>query len=275
MLRQTQTLTLTLALLAGSPSVAAAQEQPPQEGWRLALGAGALYAPAYEGDDEYRLSILPNIQVAYGERFAASVQDGARYRWINTPDWRAGPIARLRFGRDEDGGQPFAVTGDDSNDLRGLGDVDTSVELGGFVEYDLGAFAFSAEARQAVNGHEGLIADFGARWTGRTALAGSPVFLSLGPRLRFVDNDFASAYFGVTPGQSVASGLAVFSAGGGLHSYGASISGVAPLTPDQRWTAVFIASLDRLTGDAADSPLVRERGDATQASVGMFISRSF
>jgi outer membrane protein len=68
-----------------------------------------------------------------------------------TPTWRAGPIGRIKFSRNEDGEQTFAVGGGDTNDLRGLGDVDAAIELGGFVEYELGAVTFSAEARQAVS----------------------------------------------------------------------------------------------------------------------------
>lgn len=263
---------VAVALFALAAAPAIAQERPTNEGWGVTVGAGGLVSPTYEGDDTYRVSILPNIQVTYGDTFFASVQEGIGYRVINSDTLRAGPIARVRFSRDEDGDQPFAVTGDDSTDLIGLGDVDTSIELGGFVEYELGAITLSAEARQAATGHEGFVADLGARWSGRSMMFGPPVIWSIGPRVRLVDESFNAAYFGVTPTQSLASGLPVYNADGGLHSYGVGATAIIPLDRDNMWTAVVFAGYDRLEGDAASSPLVQQRGSEDQGTLGIFLS---
>ena len=264
----------TIALLAtfGISEVAVAQEGPVNEGWGLTVGAAALYAPAYDGDDSYRLSVLPNLQVTFGESFFASVQEGIGYRWINSPHIRSGPIARVKFARSEEGEQSFAISGEDTDDLRGLGDVDASIELGGFFEYDIGSVTLSAEARQAVSGHEGLVADVGARWSGRSSAFGPPVIWSIGPRARFVDERYNDAYFGVDGAQSLASGLGVFVPAGGLHSYGLAATVVIPLTSDNAWAAVVITGYDRLSGSAGSSPLVQQRGAEDQASVGVVLS---
>lgn len=240
------------------------------EGWGLNVGAGGLMSPTYEGDDSYRVSILPNIQLTYGDDFFASVQEGVGYRFINEDTLRAGPIGRLKFSRSEDGDQPFAVTGDDTTDLRGLGEVDTTFELGGFVEYEIGDVTLGAEARKAVSGHDGAVLDLEASWSGRSMALGPPLIWSFGPRVRVVDDTYSQAYFGVTPVQSVAAGLPVYSAGGGVYSYG--LGGTAILPLDDRWTMVAFASLERLTGDAADSPLVQLRGSEDQATLGLFVS---
>jgi len=265
-LRQSLILAVTLA----SAAPAFAQPRGADEGWGLVLGAGALSSPTYEGDDKSRLSILPNIQVIYGDRFFASVQEGIGYRLLNDGSLRAGPILRVKFSRDEGGDQPFAINGDDTTDLVGLGDVDTSLEAGGFIDYDIGPLTFGAEARKAFTGHEGLVADLGVKWSGRDALFGPPVIWSIGPRARLVDDTYNAAYFSVNPTQSVASGLPQFDAGGGLHSYGLGATAIIPLTQD--WTAVIVAGYDRLTGDAADNPLVQLRGSEDQASLGVFLS---
>jgi len=261
---------LILALTLASAAPAFAQPRGADEGWGLVLGAGALSSPTYEGDDSSRVSILPNIQLSYGDRFFASVQEGIGYRVLNDDALRAGPILRVKFSRDESGDQPFAINGDDTTDLVGLGDVDTSLEAGGFIDYDLGQLTFSAEARKAFTGHEGLVADLGMKWSGRDALFGPPVIWSIGPRARLVDDTYNAAYFSVSPTQSIASGLPQFDAGGGLHSYGLGATAIVPLTQD--WTAVIVAGYDRLTGDAADNPLVLLRGSEDQASLGVFLS---
>ena len=242
----------------------------PNEGWGLNVGAGGLMSPTYDGDDSYRVSILPNIQLTYGDDFVASVQEGVGYRFINEDTLRAGPIGRLKFSRGEDGDQPFAVTGDDTTDLRGLGEVDTTFELGGFVEYEIGGVTLGAEARKAVSGHDGAVLDLEASWSGRSMALGPPLIWSFGPRVRVVDDTYSQAYFGVTPAQSVAAGLPVYSSGGGVYSYG--LGGTAILPLDDRWTMVAFASLERLTGDAADSPLVQLRGSEDQATLGLFVS---
>lgn len=264
----------TIALLAtlGMSEAAFAQQKPVNDGWGLMVGAGALYAPAYEGDDSYRLSVLPNLQITYGESFFASVQEGIGYRWINSQHVRSGPIARVKFARSEDGEQSFAISGEDTEDLRGLGDVDASIELGGFLEYDIGPVTLSAEARQAVSGHEGFVADVGARWSGSSLAFGPPVIWSIGPRVRFVDESYNEAYSGVDGSQSLASGLEVFAATGGLHSYGVGATAVIPLTRDNAWAAVVFAGYDRLSGDAGSSPLVQQRGSEDQASIGLVLS---
>lgn len=240
------------------------------EGWGLTLGAGALTAPTYEGDDSYRVSILPNIQVTYGDDFFASVQEGVGYRFINEDTLRVGPIGRLKFSRGEDGDQPFAVTGEDTTDLRGLGEVDTTFELGGFVEYEIGGVTLGAEARKAVSGHDGAVLDLDVSWSGRSMAFGPPLIWSFGPRVRVVDDTYTTAYFGVTPAQSAAAGLPIYTAGGGVYSYG--LGGTAILPLDDRWTLVAFASYEKLAGDAAESRLVQLRGSEDQATLGIFVS---
>lgn len=263
------------AVLCALSGISAAQTVPESDDWSITVGTGALYSPNYEGDDDYSVSVLPNVQVRYGERFFASVQEGAGYNLVNEERLRAGPIARIRFSRDDDGDQTFAVSGGKTDDLRGLGDVDTSVELGGFVEYELAGVKLGAEVRQAVSGHDGLVADIGARWSGVSTAFGPPLIWSAGPRLRLVDDQYTSTYFGVTPAQSLASGLPEYAADGGLHSYGLGVTTILPLSRDGAWSAVFLAGYDRLQGDAADAPLVQMRGDQDQATFGVFVSYTF
>lgn len=261
------------AVLASGAGLA--QERPETDGWSVTVGAGSLYSPTYEGDDDYSLSLLPNVQLKYGDRFFASVQEGVGYNFVNRENLQAGPIARVRFSRDEDGDQTFAVSGGRTNDLLGLGDVDTSIELGGFAEYEIGGVKIGAEVRQAVSGHDGLVADLDARWSGMVTTFGPPLIWSAGPRVRLTDDKYTSAYFGVTPAQAIASGLPQYQAGGGLYSYGVGGAAFLPLSRDGAWSAVFLAGYDKLSGDAADAPLVQLRGDEDQATIGVFISYTF
>ena len=255
---------------------ALAQPGPPQnEGWQFGIGGGPRFAPTYVGDDDYQLSILPSIEIKYGDRFFASVQNGVGYKVINENGFEVGPIARVRFARNEDGDQAFAIAGDDTTDLIGLGDVPTTAELGGFVNYKVQDFTFGVEARRGVNGHEGLVVDADAKYSGRSFVLGPPIIFSVGPRVTIVDDNYHSAYFGVDAGQSLLSGLPVFDAGGGIHSYGVGVTFILPITRDNSMSAVLVAGYDRLAGDAGSSPLVQLRGSRDQASIGLFFSYWF
>jgi outer membrane protein len=64
----------------------------------------------------------------------ASIPEGLGWNVLNHDGWKAGPLAKIRFDRDERwGGSPFLITGG-SDSLQGLGDVGAVVEVGGFIE---------------------------------------------------------------------------------------------------------------------------------------------
>ncbi|MEO1015338.1 MAG: MipA/OmpV family protein [Pseudomonadota bacterium] len=271
-------IALSGAAYAQAPRVSgeaeAAQRRLPQgpKGWQVLVGGGALYAPTYLGDDEYQLRALPNIQITYSDVFFASVQTGVGANLWRQDGFRAGPIARVAFARQEDGIQPFVIAGPDTTDLEGLGDVDTTFELGGFVAYETPRWQALFEARQGVNGHEGFVLDAALNYRGRGKSFIGGYSYTIGPRVRIVDDNYNDAYFSVTEAQSVASGLPTFNAGGGVQTYGVGANLVRPIGAKRKFIAVFTASYDRVAGDAADAPLVSLRGDRNQASVGFFLS---
>ena len=273
---------LSTTVQAQGPQMQNQQGRPPaQDGWSLNLGSGLLFSPTYVGDDDYQLRALPNVEVKYQDKFFASVQTGVGYNVLNTEYLRLGPIARVQFARRSEDDQPFVIGGDATTDLRGLGDVPTSLELGGFAEVTSGPWSMLVEARQAVNGHDGFVVDASAAYGGRWAYGqssgrpGAAIIYSIGPRIRFVDDTYNSAYFSVNSDQSLASGLPVYEAGGGVQSYGVGASVVAPLGRRNRFSTVLVVGYDRLSGDAGNAPLVKQRGSRDQASAGVFFGYRF
>jgi outer membrane protein len=110
-----------------------------------------------------------------------------------------------------------------------------------------------------------------------------PLTLSGGPRLTLQTSEAVSPYFSITPAQSAATvalapstGLAplpVYTAGGGVYSYGAGAQARYFWNP-QFATHVFV-EYERLTGDAANSPLVVQRGSPNQFTYGLGATYSF
>ena len=193
----------------------------PEEGWALTLGVGPVFSPAWQGSRDMALSIYPDIRLNYSDEIFASVPEGVGWNMVNRDGWKIGPLAKIRFGRDETkGGSPFLVAGG-SDALLGLGDVSAAAELGGFVEKRLGSASplrARLEVRRGFGGHEGALADGSLSYQVR---AGRSI-VNIGPRVTLASEDYMQTYFGIDAAQSQRSGLAPYSAGGGLLSYGVS-----------------------------------------------------
>lgn len=248
-------------------------EPPPErtrasapDGWSVTIGAAPVLTPAWQGSKHVSLSIFPDLRIAYGDALFASVPEGIGWNAIRNDGWRVGPLVKLRFGRNErNGGSPFLITGG-SDALLGMGDVKAAGEAGGFVEKAFGPrgqVRLKAELRQGFGGHQGALADVSATYRTRVGRT----ILSAGPRATAATSDFMRTYFGIDAGQSARTGLDRYDPDGGLLSWGVGGTVVRPL--DRRSAITLFTSLERLAGPAADSPLIRERGQPTQFTLGI------
>ena len=265
--------TLLLASAMMIPAHSFAQDGNHNQGWSYSAGAGAVYSPSYLGDDESQLSAIPNIRVSYEDKFFASLGEGIGYNVVNNNGFKVGPIVKYDFGRDEDGSNPFAVNGDDTNDLRGLGDVDGSLEVGAYVEYEFEPVTTKLEVRQGLGGHEGLVGEASIHYGGNVNIASQHVMYSVGPEISYTDGSYNEAYFGVNAAQSTASGLAQYNADDATLSYGVGGSVIIPHT--ERISTILFAGYTQLGDTIADSSLVETRGSDSQATVGFLVNYSF
>ena len=244
-----------LALADGPPGGA-------KQDWTFILGGGGLYTPDYQGSDDYEFRALPYFRVQCQDWLTLSVPEGLKFTAVDEGAFKAGAIAGWRFDRDSG----------DNIALAGWGDVDGAFELGAFADVKVDAFKLSLEARQGLSGDDtGLIATFATRYEAR--IAGT--IISIGPKVSWVDDDYAQTYFGITPPQAAASllGYAPYAAAGGIKDYGVGLTVVHPL--GDAWSLTAIASVSRLTGDAADSPIVAGQGSETQVTLGLFAGYRF
>lgn len=252
-----------------------APTQPPeqQDDWKFTLGIGALYKPAFVGSKDYQALAFPDIKVEYKDLFFASPFEGIGFNVVNRDGWRVGPIMKFDFGRTEDDDNPFRIAGDKTNALRGLGDMDATPELGGFVEYNHEPFSYSLELRQGVGGHEGLVGEINLNYMGFTEQLGKSIMYAFGPRATFANSTYNNALFGINSTQSINSGLARYSADSGLVSYG--IGAFVVMNVSESVSLGVFGGYDRLSSEAADSPLIIERGDENQFMGGVRIRYEF
>lgn len=267
-LARTTALTIISAVCAFAPAKAADLVRPAwapgsTADWTVTIGVEGRVLPTFEGSDRYTLLPFPlfDIRRAGTPPTFRSPRDGFGFGLLDTGRFRAGPSFKVRLPRRESA----------DSDLRGLGDVNFTLEAGAFAEYWLTPWLRTrAELRQGIGGHHGLSSDL-------TADVVVPVTqqltLSGGPRTTITSASAVSPYFSITPQQSAASGLPVYDAGGGFYSAGAGAQARYQWTP--QWASHVFVEYERLVGDAADSPLVTRLGSRDQIQVGLGLSYSF
>ena len=152
-----------------------------------------------------------------------------------------------------------------------VGEVDFTVEAGGFVEwFPVRNFRLRAEGRKGFFGHEGWVGDVGVDFVIRDR---DTYVFSIGPRARIADGEYHRSYYGVTPSVAAATGLPVFDPDGGFHAVGV-IAGLTYML-SENWGLYTYAGYDRLIGDAADSPITQAFGSRNQYSAGLGLSYTF
>lgn len=254
-----------------------AQPNKEAEGWSASVGGGAFWGPAFSGSSDYQLMLVPSIRLNYNDTFFASVEQGMGYNFAVNSDWVAGPLIKFDFGRKADGKSPFRVAGKKSTALKGFRDIDSTMMAGGFARYNRDSWSAKIELLQGLSSHEGMVADlsidYKARFGGSEAQPGPPVFIATGPRFRWANENYNNAYYGITTADSLATGLPAYTAGGGVTSIGWGLALVMPLT--REWSLLGFAAYTRLLSDAADSPLIVQRGSENQFIIGGFLNYKF
>lgn len=246
-------------------TAAAAQAEPlsTSSDWTITLGAEGRLMPKYEGSNAEVFRPLPVINIRRAGTAARfrSPRDGASFGILESGRFVAGPSFKIKMPRKE---------GDDSS-LRGLGDVGWTVEAGAFAEYwPTDWLRGRVELRQGIGGHHGLVSDLMADVVYR---ATQQLTLSGGPRMTLATSAAESPYFSVSPTQSIASGLSVYSARGGVHSYGLGAQARYLWSPV--WATYVFAEYERLSGDVANAPLVTTYGKRDQIQLGLGVTYSF
>ncbi|WP_029005203.1 MipA/OmpV family protein [Azorhizobium doebereinerae] len=268
----TSTALVALVLLGAQGAQAADYPTKPvapamagtQEDWYLTIGGSARAVPEYPGSDDYGFSpkLIFGISKASSLYAFRSVDDNPSIALFDTGRFRIGAVGKLDWGRDED----------DNAKLNGLGNVDTSIEVGGFAEwYPVDWLRLRGELRYGFGGFEGIMGDLAAD----VIIPYQSWRLAVGPRVSFAGSGYMQAYYGVTPFQAVSANfvgnpLPVYQAGGGLNAWGAT----AQLTKNfgNGFEAGVYGSYYRLVGDAADSPLTQS---ANQFIGGVSLSYTF
>jgi outer membrane protein len=228
---------------------------------RVRVGLGAQLDPQFIGADDTRVAPLFHINTARGtNQFKFSAPDDSFGIGVLSKDgFSFGPAGDIQAPRRQsDVGAP-------------VGNVPRTFEAGAFAQYMAGdSIRVRADILKGINGHHGLVGSIGADKVWRD---GDRYVFSIGPRVLFSDARYQRAYFGVTPAASSASGLPTYRPHGGL--YGVALTSGLSYQLSGPWGLFGFARYERLVGDAAKSPIVREFGSRNQLSGGIGLNYTF
>jgi MipA family protein len=211
--------------------------------WHVTVGAGASFQPKYEGSDEFEVSPIPFVSAEFFDRITIDPTG------IGVKAYEKGP---LRF--DVNVGYDSGRQEDDADALRGMGDVDFGVTVGGKATYSFGPANIFLSVDKTIGGSEGLLAKAGASISQPVTQS---LILGAEASATFADDNYMEAYFGVDRKQAARSGYSQYEAGAGIKSIDLSAS--ATYLINDNWVIKGQQSVGFLVGDAADSPIVKEK----------------
>ncbi|HEY1229505.1 MAG TPA: MipA/OmpV family protein, partial [Ramlibacter sp.] len=236
---------LLIGLAAILPAWSAADAQDSRD-IRVRVGAGAQVRPKYVGADDTSVGPLFHVNIARGaKQFAFGAPDDSPSIAVTSANGLSFGLAGNYEGRrkESDVGAP-------------VGGIKQTIEAGAFAQYEWkDSFRVRGELLKGINGHKGLLGTISADKIWRD---GDRYVISVGPRVLFSDGRYQREYFGVTPPVALATGLPAYRPSSGIYA----VAGAAGVTYalNDRWGLFGFGRYERLVGDAAKSPVVRQFG---------------
>ena len=231
----------------------------------VTVGLGAAIMPDYEGSNDYRVIPMGAIRGKVG---SVSFTTHGTYLYADLIphsgklNLNAGPIVGVRFNNRRHIADPV---------VKLLPETKTAIEVGGFAgvsahgltnPYDTLALRFDV-LHDVGGAHKSTT--FSPNLEFSTPLS-RRTYASLNLGAEFVSNKYADYYYTITPAGSLASGLPLFNAGGGMKDWKAALLLNHSITGDLlHGISVFgFGQYSKLVGDFKRSPIVSQRGSASQ-----------
>jgi outer membrane protein len=236
-------------------STAALAAEP---GGRVGLGVSLI--PDYEGSEEYDAWPVVFGRYTWANGMYADLggsSDGRAGRArgnVIAEQWvemlKAGPVLQFRRERDDV----------DSDRVDRMEKVDYAFEAGAFVGLAKKRWLVNLTAVTDVSDeHEGTLVELAAAYKFPVS---DQADITFGVGATYADEDYMQTYFGVSPADSVRSGLPVYNADSGVKDVGANLALQYKFT--SAWGALGAVKYNRLLGDAEDSPVVDNEGSENQ-----------
>jgi len=233
----------------------------------LTGGVGAAIMPDYEGSDDYR--IIP-VAAVRGKYHGISFSTRGSYLYVDVipssgkVDFDVGPILGVRLN---------SRRNIEDDVVKLLPKRKRAIEVGGFAGV---SFHGLTNPYDTLALHVDVLHDVGKAHRSTTFSPNLEFSTPLSRRTyasasigaEFVSNKFADYYFSISPADRLATGnqLAVFNAGGGMKNWKAGLLLNQSITGDLLGgLSIFgTGQYSRMVGDFKRSPIVSQRGSASQ-----------
>lgn len=212
------------------------------------VGAAVAVVPTYEGSDEYRVLPVPLVNYHRGAFFitprAGLPALGLRAQL--TSDIDAGVFLGMGLGR----------KAGRTERTHGLDNIDTHAAVGAYVEWRPGPYSLGAAYRQAAHKGYGAAIELRASYALWQSGADS---VRVGVGTEWMNRRAMQTWFGVSAEQAASStyGLSRYDTSSGFKS--ASLFATWSHRINNDWSVVSSVGLNRVLGDAADSPLTARK----------------
>jgi len=249
-----------VATMIVSPSLAAAGLTVDIIPNFVGLGVGS--TTQWMGSKDRVIGVVPAARVQLeGHRFAELYGPFGDVNLLDVPNWELGPMLSYRFGR-KDVDDPV---------VNLLPPIGSGVEAGIFGGWHyvntegipwrlrVGVSVLTAVSGDTTGSH---VTPYASLWMPLSRT----VFVGLGTGFTWSSDSFMRQRFGVSPAAAAVSGLPVYAPSAGVRQFYAWPAVVVQLNP--QWYVAGGAFYQRLTGDAADSPIITQRGDRNQWTFG-------
>ena len=203
-----------------------------------------LNAPRYQGSDEQKVSVVPGIFLQASNGLFADPFNGVGYVFEPAGSLVYGVRVNIETGRSIEAA------------LSGFDKIKSRLNPGVFANYVVNEqLTLKSALRMGLgDAGDGSLLNLGATYKLYNA---NFVSVNLNTSVKYGSSSYMQAYFGVSPTQSAASGLAAYQPGAGLAMAQVGLTAGFPIS---REIYIFSsASVQRLLGDAANSPIVRKK----------------
>lgn len=213
-----------------------------KEDYRLRLGAGFGFVPDYRGSDDYRLKVLPLIDLRYKDRLHFSY-NRLSYAVVRHGHWSLGPFVKYKAGRKERRNPA----------LEGLGDIAPTAQVGIFAKYRTRHKLIDVDIRKALGAGRGLSVRV---MVGHALFKKGDFALAALAQGKWLSQKEMQTYFGVTGRQAEGSklGLSIFKPTADVSEVSLNLLTRYQVSENHRLVALLGYGL--LVGEAAKSPLV-------------------
>lgn len=229
-------------------------------------GAAVGAIPDYLGSNDYEVGIAPFFRYQFegSKRYVQLLGAEVTFNVLDHPNLRFGPLVNYHFGRDDDVEDEVVAR---------MREIDGTVEMGAFLDWfyivEPGnprhrLVAGGAIEQDVGNESDGLRGRISARYWRPVTEA---IDVYIGGGMQFADSDYVETYFGVDAADAAATGLPQFSPSGGVNDVRLNLGALFYLS--REWLLAAGLQYRRLLDDAADSPIVDDRGSANQVYVGV------